>query len=108
MIQSFIYCVEIFLDKCEATCPVGILDRTLDGSDRIVSLQDTADRKEARLEYGVNATAQSGFSGYSISIYDKKMHLLVDDFLLHSAGKMIPHLIGTVGAVQQERSSGLG
>src|SRR5438552_7519764 len=97
--------IEVALDHRLTPFAVGLFDGVLDGGDSFVAGQDAAQREEAGLHDGVYPVTHADFLRDGIAINDMEAQLLFRDRMLHLAREMIPYLVGTEGAVQQERGS---
>ena len=97
---------EVLLHHRLAALAVGLLDRVLDLLDGFILGQHAADGEEARLHDGVDAPAHARVFRHLVAVDDEELQLLVDDVLLHVARQFVPHFVGTVHAVQQERAAG--
>jgi hypothetical protein len=87
---------------------VGLLHRLLDPLDGLVGGQHAGELEEAGLHHGVDAVAHAHVARHPVGVDDPELDLLVDELLLHVAGEPVPHLVGAVRAVEQERGAALG
>ena len=99
---------EVLLDDGFAALAIGLLDGFFDLRNGFFAGQDAADGEEAGLHDGVDAGAHAVFAGDGEAIDDDRTDLLVEDGLLDGARQVLPDVVGTVGAVEQEDSAGLG
>src|SRR5262245_8045275 len=90
-----------------AALAVAVSDGVLDGRDRFVTRQDTAQREEAGLHDGVDTPAHARFPGYAVAVDDEEAEPPGDQLLLQPARELVPHLVGAVGAVEEERGARL-
>ena len=67
-----------------------------------VARQHAGDREEARLQDRIGARAETDVAGDLGRIDDEEAEALVDDLLLHRTRQLVPHVVGTIGAVEQE------
>ena len=74
----------------------------LDLGNGFVARQNVADGEESGLHDGVHAAAHAGLGGYFVSVDDVEFQFLLDDVFLCFARQVIPDLIRTIEAVQQE------
>ncbi len=81
-------------------------DRVLDGLHRLVDREDVGQGEEARLQHGVDAGAETGLFGDAVPVDHEEPQSLVDDLALNLDGQLVPDLVGTERAVQQERCTG--
>ncbi len=93
----------VLLHDHEAALAVGVLDAGLDGGDRLLARQDAAQREEARLHHGVDPVGHPRVLGDAVGVDDPEVESLGDDLLLDLEREPVPHLVGRVRAVEQER-----
>ncbi len=99
---------DVAADDHLAPLAVGLLDLRLDGVDRLVGGNDPGDCEEAGLEHGVDPSAEPDVSSDALGVNDPERQLLVDDLTLHIAGEVIPHVVRTVRAIEEEGRSFCG
>ena len=85
-----------------AALAVGLADRVLDLRDGLVARQHARDREEARLRHGVDPAREAGFLGHGERVDHEEAQPALEDRRLRLARQLAPHLVGPVGAVQQE------
>ena len=87
---------------------VGLADRRLDPLQRLVARQHPGDGEEAGLQDGVRPPGQPGLTGDGIGVDGEQPQPAVDDLLLHRRGQGVPHLVGRLRRVEQQRRAVLG
>ena len=87
MVERRVHRREVLLHDAFAALAVGLLDGVLDGRDGFVARQHAADGEEAGLHDGVDALAHAGLLGHFVAVDDVELQLLLDDLLLHRAGR---------------------
>src|SRR5262245_975351 len=92
MIKSVIDGSEVLFDHCFAALPIGVADRVFDSLDCFFPREDAANREEASLHDGVNATGHARFPRDLVSIDDVELQPLFDDVLLYRFWQMVPDL----------------
>ena len=99
---------EVGVDDRAAPLAVGVCDRVADRGERVVERHEVGEREEARLHDRVDLAGKPDVAGDAVGVDDVHVEALVEDLLLHLAGKVVPRVVGRVRAVQQERRAGLG
>ncbi len=98
----------IHLDDALTLAAVGFLDGVLNAGDGLILGQHARKGKEAGLHDGVDPPTQTGGICHLVGVDDVELQLLLDNALLHRAGKVIPCLLGRIGAVEEEDGAFLG
>ena len=94
--------LEVLLDDRVPALAVGLLDALLDLGDGLLARQYPADGEKAGLHDGVDPPAHPGLLGDLVGIDDVQPQPLCEDRTLYLAGQLVPDLLGTVDAVEQE------
>ncbi len=100
--QGLFHRAEVLPDDLLPLRPVGLLDRLLDGVDRLVARQHPRNGEEAGLHDGVDPRAHPRRLRDLVAVDDVEADLPVDDLPLHAPRDPVPDLLGAVGAVQEE------
>ena len=100
--QRRVHRSEILADHVVALRLVAGDDRLLDARDRLLARQHAGDREEARLQHGVDPSAQAGVARDLGGVDHVKAELPVQDLLLHRARQPVPYRFGSMRRVEQE------
>src|SRR5215475_17146 len=99
---------EIFANNTFAALAVRLLDSMFDRGDGVFAREHAADSKKAGLHDGVDALAHTGLPRHLITIDNVELQLLINDLPLYGTREVVPNLIRSISAVQEEGCARFG
>ncbi len=93
----------VALDHLGAAPAVRLADGRLDPLDRLLARKHARDREEARLQHDVDPAREADLAGDPARVDRVQLDALREDLVLDRAGQRVPHLVGRVRAVQEQR-----
>ena len=98
----------VALHNLGAALAVGLGDRRLDPLDRLLGLEHARDREEARLQHRVDPPGKARVARDLPRIDHVQLDPLGENLLLDRTRERVPHAIGWLAAVEQQRRSRRG
>ena len=96
--------LDVALDDGLAALAVRLAGRLLDRVHGLVEREHAREGEEARLQHGVDATAETGVAGDPGGVDDEQPQALLPDLPAHVRRQVLPDLVGR-GRVEEERGS---